>query len=103
MIGLSVGETTLGTLVANLGYDKVMMPKPVFIGDTLRCETEVTELRQSRSRPHAGIVTFGHRLINQRSEEHTSELQSLMRISYAVFRLKKHNQIIRKYTTYNST
>src|SRR3546814_10579562 len=94
MIGLSVGETTLGTLVANLGYDKVMMPKPVFIGDTLRCETEVTELRQSRSRPHAGIVTFGHRLINQReeivrSEEHTSELQSLMRISYAVFCLKK--------------
>lgn len=68
MIGLSVGETTLGTLVANLGYDKVMMPKPVFIGDTLRCETEVTELRQSRSRPHAGIVTFGHRLINQREE-----------------------------------
>src|SRR3546814_15845862 len=68
MIGLSVGETTLGTLVANLGYDKVMMPKPVFIGDTLRCETAVTELRQSRSRPHAGIVTFGHRLINQREE-----------------------------------
>ena len=41
LVGLSVGDTTLGTLVANLGYDKVRMPKPVFIGDTLRAETEV--------------------------------------------------------------
>jgi len=68
MVGLSVGDTTLGTLVANLGYDKLVMPKPVFIGDTLRCETEVTELRESRSRPDAGIVTFTHRLLNQRDE-----------------------------------
>ncbi|MHA0111003.1 MaoC family dehydratase, partial [Klebsiella pneumoniae] len=45
MIGVSVGDTTLGTLVANLGYDKLVMPKPVFIGDTLRGETEVVELR----------------------------------------------------------
>ena len=68
MIGLSVGDTTLGTLIANLGYDKVMMPHPVFIGDTMRAETEVTELRASKSRPDAGIVTFTHRLINQRDE-----------------------------------
>jgi len=68
MIGLSVGDTTLGTLIANLGYDKVVMPHPVFIGDTMRAETEVTELRTSKSRPGAGIVTFTHRLLNQRDE-----------------------------------
>ncbi|MEG3169896.1 MaoC family dehydratase [Sphingomonas sp. LB3N6] len=68
MVGLSVGDTTLGTLVANLGYDKLVMPKPVFIGDTLRAETEVHSLKESRSRPDAGIVTFAHRLLNQRDE-----------------------------------
>ncbi len=68
MVGLSVADTTLGTLVANLGYDKLVMPMPVFIGDTMRAETEVTDLRESRSRPTAGIVTFQHELINQRSE-----------------------------------
>ncbi|MBB4349572.1 MaoC family dehydratase [Aliirhizobium cellulosilyticum] len=68
MIGLSVSDTTLGTLVANLGYDKLTMPKPVFIGDTMRAETEVVELKESRSRPAAGIVTFRHELINQRNE-----------------------------------
>lgn len=68
MIGVSVGDTTLGTLVANLGYDKVVMPKPVFIGDTLRGETEVAELRESRSRPGAGVVVFKHRMFNQRDE-----------------------------------
>lgn len=68
MVGLSVGDTTLGTLVANLGYDKLVMPKPVFIGDTMRAETEIVELRPSRSRPDAGIVTFRHRLLNQRDE-----------------------------------
>jgi len=68
MIGLSVANTTVGTLVANLGYDQVVMPKPVFIGDTIRAETEVVSLRESRSRPNAGIVTFKHRAINQRGE-----------------------------------
>ena len=68
MIGLSVGDTTLGTLVANLGYDQVVMPKPVFIGDTIRVQTEVMSVRESRSRPGAGIVTFQHRAINQREE-----------------------------------
>ena len=68
LVGLSVGDTTLGTLVANLGFNNVVTPKPVFIGDTLRAETEVTELRKSNSRPDAGIVTFTHELYNQRDE-----------------------------------
>ncbi len=68
MVGLSVGETTLGTLFANLGYDKLVMPHPVFLGDTLRAATEVVELRDSRSRPAAGIVTFRHVMTNQRDE-----------------------------------
>jgi acyl dehydratase len=68
MVGVSVGDTTLGTLIANLGYDKVTMPKPVFVGDTLRMETEVMALRESKSRPHAGIVTFRHRAFNQHGE-----------------------------------
>ena len=68
MVGITVGDTTLGTLVANLGYDKVVMPKPVFIGDTMRATSEVVELRDSKSRPEAGLVTFRHRLMNQRDE-----------------------------------
>jgi len=68
LVGLSVGDTTLGTLVANLGFDKVVTPKPVFIGDTLRAESEVKDLRPSKSRPEAGVVTFTHELINQRDE-----------------------------------
>lgn len=78
MVGLSVGDTTLGTLVANLGYDKVAMPRPVFVGDTLRAETEVVELRDSRSRPDAGLVTFRHRMLNQRDEEVCSCLRTAL-------------------------
>jgi acyl dehydratase len=68
MIGLSVGETTMGTTVGNLGMDEVRFPKPVFHGDTIRSETEVLEKRESRSRPTQGIVTFMHRAYNQRDE-----------------------------------
>lgn len=68
MIGLSVADTTLGTLVANLGYDKLVMPAPVFIGDTMRARTEIVALKDSRSRPGCGIVTFKHELLNQRRE-----------------------------------
>jgi len=68
MVGLSVSDTTLGTLIANLGYDAVTMPKPVFIGDTLRAETSVLELRESKSRSNAGLATFEHRMFNQRGE-----------------------------------
>jgi acyl dehydratase len=84
MIGLSVGDTTLGTLVANLGYDKLVHPKPVFIGDTMRAETEVSELKDSRSRPNAGIVTFTHRLINQRDEIVCQCLRSALLLRRAV-------------------
>ncbi len=68
MVGITIGETTLGTAVANLGWDEVRFPKPMFHGDTLRVETEVVELRESKSRPNAGIVTFIHRGYNQRNE-----------------------------------
>jgi acyl dehydratase len=68
MVGISVGETTLGTAVANLGWDEVRFPKPVFHGDTIRVETEIAELRESKSRPNAGIVTFIHRAYNQHGD-----------------------------------
>jgi len=68
MVGVSVSDTTLGTLVANLGYDELRFPSPVFIGDTLRSETECVALRDSNSRPNAGIVTWAHRSYNQRNE-----------------------------------
>ncbi len=68
MVGISVGDTTLGTAVANLGWDEVRFPKPLFHGDTVRVETEVLELRPSKSRPDQGIVTFGHRAFNQHGE-----------------------------------
>ena len=68
MVGVSVADTTLGTLVANLGYDKLVFPNPVFVGDTLRSETECVAVRTSNSRPNAGIVTWAHRSFNQRGE-----------------------------------
>ena len=68
MVGVSVADTTLGTLVANLGYDKLTFPSPVFVGDTLRSESECLEVRESKSRPNAGIVTWEHRSFNQRGE-----------------------------------
>lgn len=68
MVGLSVNETTAGTLVANLGYDDVRMPRPVFVGDTLRVRTRVVETRPSRSRPNAGVVVFEHESLNQCDE-----------------------------------
>ena len=68
MIGVSVEDTTLGTLVANLGYDALKFPKPVFVGDTLRSESECIAVRESNSRPNAGIVTWAHRSFNQRGE-----------------------------------
>ena len=68
MVGISVNDTTHGTTVANLGWDEVRFPKPVFHGDTLRIETEVLELRDSKSRPENGIVIFAHRAFNQNDE-----------------------------------
>lgn len=68
MVGISVHETTLGTTVANLGWDTVRFPRPLFHGDTLRVESEVMEVRESKSRPDNGIVVFEHRAYNQRDE-----------------------------------
>lgn len=68
MVGISVGDTTIGTTVANLGWDEVRFPKPLFHGDTIHVETEVLALRASKSRPTQGIVTFEHRTFNQKNE-----------------------------------
>ena len=68
VVGLSVGETTLGTTIGNLGFEKVDFPGPVFIGDTIRSESEVLAKRESKSKPDRGIVTFEHRGVNQRGE-----------------------------------
>ena len=68
MVGISVGDTTLRTAVANLGWDEIRFPKPVFHADTLRFETEVVDMRESKSRPNQGIVIFAHRGFNQRDE-----------------------------------
>ena len=69
VIGLSVQDTTLGTTVANLGMSDTRFPKPVFYGDTIRSTTVVKEIRESKSRPNAGIVTFQHTGLNQHNEE----------------------------------
>lgn len=68
MVGISVNDITHGTTVANLGWDEVRFPKPLFHGDTIRVESEVVELRESRSRPENGIATFAHRAYNQHNE-----------------------------------
>ena len=68
MVGISVNDTTLGTAVANLGWDEVRFPKPVFHGDTLHIETEVIGLKESKSRPDQGIVTYLHKAFKQHNE-----------------------------------
>jgi acyl dehydratase len=84
-VGLSIADTTVGTLVANLGFDKVVTPKPTFIGDTLTCTSEVVEMRESKSRPTQGIVVFRHELTNQRGEVALSCLRSVL--------LRKQDQV----------
>lgn len=65
VVGISVHETTLGTTVANLGFQQIQFPAPLFHGDTLRVETEVLAARRSKSRPTQGIVTLEHRAYKQ--------------------------------------
>jgi len=65
LIGLSVYETTHGTTVANLGFDEITFPAPVFHGDTIHARTEVVSARESSSRPTQGIVVFEHEGFNQ--------------------------------------
>ena len=69
VVGLSVYDTTLGTTVGNLGWEEVRFPRPVFTGDTIHAESVVAAIRESKSRPTQGIVTFEHRGFNQRDEE----------------------------------
>ena len=85
-VGLSVGDTTLGTTVGNLGFENVVFPNPVFIGDTISSETEVKEKRESKSRPQWGIVLFEHRAVNQRKEV-------VMRCKRAAMMLKKKSEL----------
>jgi acyl dehydratase len=66
--GVSVEDTTMGTLVVNLGFGEMRFPKPVFINDTLSVKTIIKDKRESKSRPTAGIVTFEHQVWNQRKE-----------------------------------
>jgi acyl dehydratase len=68
VIGLSVADTTLGTTIGNLGMDKTEFPNPVFIGDTIRVQTEIVEKRESKSKSDRGIVWFQHTALNQRDE-----------------------------------
>ena len=68
VVGLSVGDTTLGTTLGNLGFDKTVFPAPVFIGDTIRVASSVVDRRESRTKPDRGIITFEHIGTNQRGE-----------------------------------
>src|SRR3954454_21376388 len=68
LIGLTVYETTHGTTVANLGFEEIAFPTPVFHGDSIRAQTEVLSARESSSRPAQGIVVFAHCGFNQRDE-----------------------------------
>lgn len=65
MIGISVHETTLGTTIGNLGMTDTTFPHPVFHGDTIRVETDVLSVRESKSKPDRGVVEFEHRAYNQ--------------------------------------
>ena len=69
VIGVTVGETTLGPTLGNLGMTTVRFAKPVFHGDTIRAVTRVKDMRESKSRPNAGLIVFEHFGFNQRDEE----------------------------------
>ena len=66
--GLTVADITLGTTLGNLGYSRIELPKPVSIGDTIHAETRIVGVRDSKSRPNAGVVTMENRGFNQRDE-----------------------------------
>ena len=78
VVGLSVGDTTLGTTLGNLGFDKTTFPNPVFLGDTIRVASTVVDRRESRTKPDRGIVTFEHVGTNQRGEVVCSCLRGAM-------------------------
>jgi acyl dehydratase len=68
VVGITVGDLTAGTIVANLGYENVRHPKPMYHGDTLTVETEITAKRESNSRPDCGIITMKHTGRNQHGD-----------------------------------
>ena len=68
VVGLSVSDTTLGTTIGNLGFDKTTFPNPVFIGDTISASTKVIEKRESKTKTDRGIVTFEHTARNQHND-----------------------------------
>jgi acyl dehydratase len=68
MIGISVHDTTLGTIVANLGMTETTFPHPLFHGDTVRVETEIVSVRESKSKPDRGVVEMEHRAYNQHGD-----------------------------------
>jgi acyl dehydratase len=78
LVGLSVGQLTQGTIVANLGFRDVRFPKPVFHGDTLYAETVVLDKRASGSRPGEGIVTFEHTARNQHDQVVATAIRSTL-------------------------
>lgn len=65
MVGISVNDLTLGTTIANLGMTEVKFPAPLFQGDTIHVTSRIVSMRESKSRPDAGIVEFDHRAFNQ--------------------------------------
>lgn len=69
VIGVTVADTTLGTTLGNLGMTDIRFKNPVFHGDTIRVVTRIKDMRESKSRPDSGIITFEHIGYNQRDEE----------------------------------
>jgi acyl dehydratase len=68
VVGITVNDITAGTIIANLGYETIKHPNPMFHGDTVYVETEITGSRESKSRPDTGIVTMKHTGRNQHGE-----------------------------------
>ncbi len=69
VIGVTVADTTLGTTLGNLGMTDIRFKNPVHHGDTINVVTRIKDMRESRSRPDSGIVTFEHVGYNQHNEE----------------------------------
>lgn len=78
LVGLSVGQLTQGTIVANLGFGEITFPNPVRIGDTLTGETRIISTRPSRSRPGQGIVELEHTATNQHGEVVATAVRSTL-------------------------
>jgi acyl dehydratase len=68
VVGLSVADLTEGTIVANLSYENVAHPRPVFHGDTIYAETEVLSMRDSQSNPERGVVHLKQAGLNQHGQ-----------------------------------